>query len=44
MGYHLYILMDVGDNVSKREAPVAKQKVQQLVEMRKHLKFKLKKA
>jgi hypothetical protein len=44
MGYHPHILINVGDNVFKREAPIAKQRVQQLVEMRKQLKLKFKKA
>jgi hypothetical protein len=44
MGYHLYILMDVGDNASKKEAPAAKQKIQQLIEIRKQLELKFKEA
>jgi division protein CdvB (Snf7/Vps24/ESCRT-III family) len=36
--------MNVGDNALKKEAPVAKQKVQQLIEMRKQLEFRLKEA
>jgi conjugal transfer/entry exclusion protein len=34
--------MDVGDNASKKKAPAAKQRIQQLIEMRKQLKFKFK--
>jgi hypothetical protein len=44
MGYRLYMLMDVGDNAFKKEAPAAKQRVQQLVEIRKQLKLKFKKS
>jgi hypothetical protein len=38
------MLIDVGNNASKREAPAAKQKVQQLIEMRKELELKFKEA
>jgi hypothetical protein len=43
IGYHPHIIMDVGNNAFKREAPTAKQKVQQLIEIRKQLEFKFKK-
>jgi hypothetical protein len=34
--------IDVGDKALRKEAPAAKQRVQQLIEMRKQLKLRLK--
>jgi hypothetical protein len=42
MEYHPYIFMDVGDNVPKKEAPATKQRVQELIEIRKQLEFRFK--
>jgi hypothetical protein len=43
MEYHFYISMNVEDNVSKKKTPAAKQRIQELIEIRKQLEFKFKK-
>jgi hypothetical protein len=44
IGYHPHISIDVGDNAFKGEASAAKQRIQQLIEMRKQLELRLKEA
>jgi hypothetical protein len=44
MGCHPYISMNVEDNAPKEKTPTAKQRIQKLIETRKQLKFKFKKA
>jgi hypothetical protein len=43
MRYHLHILMNVEDNASKKKTPATKQRIQELIEIRKQLELKLKK-
>jgi hypothetical protein len=43
MGYHPHIFIDVGDNAPKKETPAIKQRIQELIETRKQLEFRLKK-
>jgi hypothetical protein len=43
MKYYPHILIDVGENAFKKEAPAAKQRIQKLIETRKQLELKLKK-
>jgi hypothetical protein len=42
MGYHPYIFMNVENNVPKKKTPIAKQRIQKLIETRKQLEFRLK--
>jgi hypothetical protein len=35
MRYHPYIFIDVEDNAPKKKAPAAKQRIQELIEIRK---------
>jgi hypothetical protein len=43
MGYHLHIFINVRDNTSKKKAPIVKQRIQKLIEIRKQLEFRFKK-